>query len=60
MITITGNVIADQNETAHWMVNVSLSLCYTKLYLRSLITTSEWHGVTNQKNGLETVSAWIR
>ena len=57
--TTTANVIADQNQTVHWMVSVSLNVYYhTKLYLQHPITAlftvellkgSSKHGITTVK-----------
>ena len=63
------NVIADQNQTAHWMVSVSLSVYYTKLHPKQPITflfTMELmkgisqHAITTIQNRSDIVNAWMR
>ena len=66
--TTTANVIADQNQTVHWMVSVSFNVYYhTKLHLQHPITAlftvellkgSSKHGITTVKNHSSTVNAF--
>ena len=69
MTTKTANITADQNQTAHWMVSVSLIVCHTRLLLQHPVTAlftmellkgTSKHCIKTIQNLSDTVNAWKR